>query len=314
MGSSITGFITPGQPNTFPATAADQYLYSTAAGVWALATVTASGRAILNLSWSAGTQVPSLTAAGTAAMLTVGTGANNLVQLNGSSQLPAVSGVLLTGVQLSDAELTAIAGLTSAADKVPYFTGSGTADLFTATTSGRALAGVSWASGTQVPSLTAAGTAGLLTVGTGASNLIQLDGSSKLPAVDGSQLTNLPGGGSGTTLKKDFSQASNGFTAGQVVRHNGTSWVTAQANSAANAEVFGVVDTTGDPVFSVTFSGYISGLTGLTAGSGHFLSPSSAGALTATDPTTSGQVSKPVLVAITTTTGIVQIQRGYVIP
>lgn len=33
-----------------------------------------------------------------------------------------------------------------------------------------------------------------LGVGTGANNLVQLDGSSKLPAVDGSNLTNLPGG------------------------------------------------------------------------------------------------------------------------
>jgi hypothetical protein len=33
-----------------------------------------------------------------------------------------------------------------------------------------------------------------LTVGTAASNLVQLDGSAKLPAVDGSQLTNIPSG------------------------------------------------------------------------------------------------------------------------
>lgn len=42
------------------------------------------------------------------------------------------------------------------------------------------------------------GTAAVLDHGVAAGNVVQLDGTAKLPAVDGSQLTNLPGGGGGT--------------------------------------------------------------------------------------------------------------------
>jgi hypothetical protein len=98
------------------------------------------------------------------------------------------------------------------------------------------------------------------------------------------------------------------------VRLSGTSYVKAQADSVANAEVVGIVSATaGADHFTLTTSGLITGLAGLTASTVYFLSDSTPGLLTATEPTAIGSVSKPVLIADSTTSGYLFNFRGSVI-
>jgi hypothetical protein len=89
-------------------TAADKMIYTSGSDVYAVTDLTAFARTILDDADAAAVR--------TTLGLAIG-----------------------TNVQAYDAELAAIAGLTSAADKLPYFTGSGTAGLADLTTFGRSL-------------------------------------------------------------------------------------------------------------------------------------------------------------------------------
>lgn len=117
-----------------------------------------------------------------------------------------------------------------------------------------------------------------------------------------------------SSTSRSITQATHGFSVGNVLRHNGTIYVTAQANSVVNAESIGIVsEVTDTDTFVLTTEGYVSGLSGLTAGTVYFLSDTSAGAITATQPTDSTDVVKPQLIADSTTSGYFINMRGNVV-
>lgn len=112
-----------------------------------------------------------------------------------------------------------------------------------------------------------------------------------------------------------ITQNAHGFSVGQALYLNGSTYTLAIATAASTAEVVGVVSSIIDANNFVLISpGYITGLAGLTAGTVYFLSDSVAGALTATEPSTVGYISKPILIADSTTSGYVYQERGKIIP
>ena len=100
------------------------------------------------------------------------------------------------------------------------------------------------------------------------------------------------------------SQTAHGFTTGQAVYFNGTSWALAEANSITTLGI-GLVVYIDANTFYLYCLGIISGLSGLTAGQYYFVSDTIPGALTTTEPTSVNSFSNPILLAISSTIGVV---------
>lgn len=107
-----------------------------------------------------------------------------------------------------------------------------------------------------------------------------------------------------TFLYRDVNQTGHGLAVGDIVRISGGVYVKAQADSLANANAVGMVQTVTDANnFRVASDGYITGISFSPNSTLFYLSPTTAGALTSTKPTTVGQVVKPLYVSVGTTRG-----------
>ncbi len=110
--------------------------------------------------------------------------------------------------------------------------------------------------------------------------------------------------GENTAISKTVTQTSHGFAVKDVLKYASSTYAKAKADTAANAQVVGIVTKVIDAnTFILTMAGYSSLFTGLTANTRYYLDASTAGALTATAPA----ISVSILDAVSTTAGIVNI-------
>ena len=119
---------------------------------------------------------------------------------------------------------------------------------------------------------------------------------------------------SGERISKYITQSSHGFDVQDVIGWSGGTYNLAIADGTYDGEVIGIV-TNADSlnVFEVTMAGYVTGLTGLIASTTYFLSDTTAGLLTSTEPTGDTHISKAMLIADTTSSGWVLPYVGYII-
>lgn len=130
---------------------------------------------------------------------------------------------------------------------------------------------------------------------------------------DGKVIPTPPSTASGDTVKKQYA-IGGGFSAGDVVGFDGVNWFKCKADTSANAEALGIIESVASGIASIVHLGNISiASASFTPGGVYWLSDGTAGLLTLTKPGTSGHIEKPMFIAISTTTGIVLQMRGSII-
>lgn len=196
---------------------------------------------------SAADKVPYFTGSGTAAVTDLTSFGRSLIDDVDASAARTTLGVVIgTNVQAYDAELAAIAGLTSAADKVPYFTGSGTASVADFSSFGRSLVDDADATAART-------TLGLGTVSTQDSNNVTITGGS----ITGISDLAIADGGTGASTANAAlnnllpSQASN---AGKYLVTDGTNTSWDQIN-ISTSDITGTLPIANGGTGSTTASG-----------------------------------------------------------
>lgn len=125
------------------------------------------------------------------------------------------------------------------------------------------------------------------------------------------------GGGStasGENVTKEIAKTAHGFAVGEAIGWSSGNYTKAIADGTYDGEIVGIVsEVVNANTFKLTQSGYVSGLTGLITNSTYFVSSSLAGDITVVAPTTIGDIVRPILVALSTTTAWVLPYPGYVI-
>jgi len=120
----------------------------------------------------------------------------------------------------------------------------------------------------------------------------------------------------GNVVLDEIDSVAHGFAVGDVLGQDESAWVKVDADSETDTEALGIVQSVTDDAFEIVYAGKIVLASGVwpesaSAGDVLYLSADTAGLLTLTEPA-SPDTSRPMVVCLSTTTGIVVQYRPAV--